>query len=120
MIKVISLSYIIEDGMWMMSNEDGGEFKWWNYLVGEDRDVIRNYEFDECSVRGMIKDWESDCRLENSDRDELSGYEKSKEEFVECIKDMNKDKDMGFYNVSVINWSVEYDVNISLVISDMS
>lgn len=119
MIKVISLSYIIEDGRWMSSVEDGGEFKWWNYLVGEDRSVIRNWDFDEVSVRKMVKDWEDMCSLDDSDREEEYGYEKCREEFVKCILDMNKDKDLGFYNVSVVSWGVEYDVNISVVISDM-
>lgn len=116
MNRVISLGYYMEDGVWSMESESGDEFKWWNYVVSRDNSSVMNwFDLSENGIRGVVDKWFNECRLNECDKSELFGYEKCREEFVKCLREFG---DLECYGVNIVNWGIEYDVNLSFIICE--
>lgn len=106
-ISVLSISYILEDGEWNSGVDDGNEFMWWNYLVNEDREIVKGKK-DVEGIMEMVMEWSKvyeDCKE--------YGWNESIKEFEKVLNELNLDYCM----VDVIRWGVEYDDSISVVVS---
>ena len=123
--RVLTLSYIIEDGMFEVLDQDAGEFKWWTHVTNTDMasSVQVEEDYDEtdglpslCSeinwqktVDKIVETWDCD------DGDEEFGLSRYVNEFIELL---NKYTEKCVYNgFSLVNWSVEYDVNVSVIVN---
>ena len=115
--RVLTLSYIIEDGKFEVLNETAGEFKWWTYVTDTEMSTtVRAVEDEETfeinwarTVERVIETWNCD------DEDEEFGLSYHVNMFIELLK---KYTEKCIYNgFSIVNWSVEYDVNVSVIVN---
>jgi len=107
-IGVLSICYVLEDDEWSCGLEDGNEFRWWNYLVGCDREVLNLGNKGKEGIMEMVKEWSKEY-----DDNKEYGWDESIKEFERELDGLNLDYCM----VDVIRWGVEYDDSISVVVS---
>ena len=124
MNKVISLSYLIEDGVWCNSNNSMGEEEWMSYILGDmSREVDWGYgengeeiwdKVIKC-VSGIVDDMGENFESDSEGWEE--GYKKSlKEKKEEMLKWLDEERKNEYSVIRIRGWSVEYDDNVSVLL----
>ena len=108
MTRIVTLSYIIEDGEWKTSDKDAGLFKNLGALMAEDTSKDMHWGG---NVEEMLEKWLEEVNLPEGDLDEE--FEEKKNRFLAMLTLYELDR----HFVVVKLWGVEYDVSLSFVIS---
>ena len=104
MIKVISLSFD-ENNEWKVKEDCGNSFRFWNYVIDRDSDVIEYYEEDD--LIEICDKW-----FESNELDSKKLYEVSRDLFVCLVREI----ELKYCEYKLVDWSVEIDNNLSLVV----